>query len=283
MPLLQSLATLGRLIRRAPEPSVASLETYARQVIPIVDRAEWLYQYWLEQSSLFSDSEKLGNVAAIHRWEAATMGRTLIGIKAPAVLRNAHLGMIEALEMASRAAQMLGSGSRFHNANAVCEGQALLLASRDRRLAALKAMRHHLLPVIAPPVPEAAAAQPETLAQAAALAAASSTAPAAPMSTAAAPADDLGHDGADVHVPDDGDAHDLGDHDHDAVPAFLTASQQDADDEVHDDGPALHDPTEPPPAFLSAQPSAPTPAPPSTQERPGWGALFDQPDDQPRR
>ena len=90
-----------------------------------------------------------------------------------------------------------------------------------------------------------------------------------------------------MHAPDGGDAHDLDDHDHDhdAVPAFLTASQQDADD-VHDDGPALHDAAEPPPAFLSAQPAAPTPPPldaPSAAERPGWGTLFDRPDAPPRR
>src|SRR4051812_40454510 len=66
MAVMGALSSLGRLIRRAGPPPAHVLEAYAHEVIPVLDRAEWLYQYWLEQSMLFTDSEKLGNVAAIH-------------------------------------------------------------------------------------------------------------------------------------------------------------------------------------------------------------------------
>jgi len=148
MPVTRTLAALGRLLRRTPLPPDDILEAYAHEVVPVLDRAEWLYQYWLEQSTLFSDSEKLGNVAAIHRWEAASMGRSLERVKPPSVLSGAHEDVLDALDMASRAAQLLSSGSRFHNANAVCEGQALLVTSRARRLSALQSMRRYLAAVI---------------------------------------------------------------------------------------------------------------------------------------
>ena len=78
MAVSHALAAIGRFIRRT-RPPADLLEAYAHEVIPVMDRAEWLYQYWLEQSTLFTDSEKLGNVAAIHRWETATMGRSWSG------------------------------------------------------------------------------------------------------------------------------------------------------------------------------------------------------------
>jgi hypothetical protein len=126
------------------------LEAYAHEVIPVLDRAEWLYQYWLEQSRLFSDGEKLGNVAAIHRWEATTMERSLERVKPPSALSDAHERVLNALDLASRAAQLLSSGSRFHNANALCEGQSLLDVSRERRMLAIRAMRKYLVPRPAP-------------------------------------------------------------------------------------------------------------------------------------
>jgi hypothetical protein len=163
MAVSHALTTLGRLIGRSPRPPAEILEAYAHEVIPVLDRAEWLYQYWLEQSTLFTDSEKLGNVAAIHRWETATMGRSLERVIPPAVLARAHAAVIDALEMASRAAQLLSNGSRFHNAGAVCEGQAMLTASRERRLAALRSMRRYLLPVSSPRAPEIEAGQPASV------------------------------------------------------------------------------------------------------------------------
>src|SRR3954447_10957693 len=104
-------STLVRLFRGQPAPPADLLEAYAHEVIPVLDRAEWLYRYWLEQSSLFSDAEKLGNVAAIHRWETATMERSLKNVIPPKQLADAHRRVLDALDIASRAAQLLSSGS----------------------------------------------------------------------------------------------------------------------------------------------------------------------------
>ncbi len=257
---------------RTPPPPVDVLEAYAHDVLPMVDRAELLYQYWLEQATLFSDSERLGNVAANHRRETAKMSRSLEDVKPPAVLADAHVGMVDALGMASRAAQLLSSGSRFHNANAVCEGQALLVVSRERRLAALKAMWRYLEAVVAPAVPEDKAAQAATLAEAAALESVSNG-PAGPPAPDRA-AGPVNPDDAPIPTdPSDDDDRDHADHDaeHAALPSFMAAAAQDADDRTAG---AAADVAAGEPAS-----AAPLPSAPDASDRPGWGALFEAPDD----
>jgi hypothetical protein len=252
MAVTHALAAFGRLIRRTPPPPADVLEAYAHEVIPVLDRAELLYQDWLEQSTLFTDSEKLGNVAAIHRWETATMGRSLERVVPPSVLAGAHESVIDALELASRAAQLLSSGSRFHNANAVCEGQSLLGTSRERRLAALKSMRRYLLQT---PPAQPAEIEPGSIASTAV----DQTAPAPALVDAA--------DEAIVLAAPD--------------PAEPTALPALADQRVAP-------PDVAPPPAPSAPPDADLAPPPRPQEtaqtqetvaRSGWGSLFDAPVD----
>ncbi|MDP8921621.1 MAG: hypothetical protein M3O34_01935 [Chloroflexota bacterium] len=138
-PLLPSW--LARLVRRQPAPPVEMLGPYADVVLPLADRAEALHQQWFEYTALIADSEKLANAAAIHRWQVAAMARTLERVAPPAELALDHVRLIEAFQLASRAAQLLSSGSRYHNANALCEGQVLLTESRARRLKALAPLR----------------------------------------------------------------------------------------------------------------------------------------------
>jgi hypothetical protein len=164
---MHALTSLGRFIRRTPPPPVELLEAYAHEVIPVLDRAEWLYHYWLEQSTLFTDGEKLGNVAAIHRWEITSMGRSLERVVPPSVLAGPHEDVLDALETASRATQLLSNGSRFHNANAVCEGLAMLGVSRERRLAARRSMYRYLERVAPSAIAETAASAAEAASSAA--------------------------------------------------------------------------------------------------------------------
>jgi hypothetical protein len=140
----RALAALGRLFKRTPPPSPVELLAYAHQVVPSLERAEHLYHEWFEQVSLFVDNEKLANAAAIHRWETATMGQRLARLEAPPLLARPHAELVAALRLASRAAQLLSNGSRFHSAGAVCDGQTLLGASRERRLAAARALQRVL-------------------------------------------------------------------------------------------------------------------------------------------
>ncbi|MGE3909458.1 MAG: hypothetical protein AB7K36_08915 [Chloroflexota bacterium] len=288
---MRALATIVRFVKRTPLPPADVLEAYAHEVVPVLDRAEWLYQYWLEQSTLFSDSEKLGNVAAVHRWETATMGRSLEKVKPPAVLAGAHEHVLDALDMASRAAQLLTSGSRFHNANAVCEGQALLGLSRERRLSAHQMMRRYLSEVLdaaAPDglvpdaAPEAMLSRPPGLPGAAALATqADGDAPGVAGSeqpAAADPATDvLAHlhrpdpDGADqaAHEPHDADAHgpddDFEDDEQEDALPWLTRLEA-----------ASSETSAPQQAPADAAPPEPV-QPPPTDEAPtrsGWGSLF---------
>jgi hypothetical protein len=140
----RALAALGRLFKRTPPPSSPELLAYLDQVVPNIERAEHLYHEWFEQVSLFVDNEKLANGAAIHRWETATMSQRLARLQAPPILAHPHAEIVAALRLASRAAQLLSNGSRFHSANAVCDGQTLLEESRERRLAATRAMQRVL-------------------------------------------------------------------------------------------------------------------------------------------
>jgi hypothetical protein len=262
MAVTRALATLGRLIRRTPPPPVDVLEAYAHEVIPVLDRAEWLYQYWLEQSTLFTDSEKLGNVAAIHRWETATMGRSLERVVPPGVLAGAHESVIDALELASRAAQLLSSGSRYHNANAVCEGQSLLGTSRERRLAALKAMRRYLLQI--PP------AQPAEI-------------DLGPSTVVDGPGNETGEP---VALPGPGPVD---------APSPVEPSEQSAEQPTvpPTTAPPAPTPAAPPPPQPVVAPAWPqVPAQPDQQpvaqpqepvSPPGWGALFDRPGSQSER
>jgi hypothetical protein len=259
MAVLHTLSAIGRFIRRTPPPPADLLEAYAHEVIPVLDRAEWLYEYWLEQSTLFTDSEKLGNVAAIHRWETATMGRSLARVIPPSVLADAHEQVVDALELASRAAQLLSNGSRFHNANAVCEGHAMLAVSRERRLAALRSMRRYLARVQPVASAEADVASSEMLAEAAALVALRDDAP-----PDAAPQEGPTSDGAAVEGKPE--------------PAWLSAARPAADrSEAPADRPgeqvASADPTD-------ARGDTPVPDSP---ERAGWGSLFAGPPDEAGR
>ena len=138
------LSRLAGLVRRRPAPPPDVLDPYAAAVLHLADRAEALYHAWFEHTALVSDSEKLANAAAIHRWEAATLARKLEQIAPPAELAHDHGRLLGAVELARRAAQLLSSGSRYHNANAVCEGQMLLTESRARRLKALALLRRFL-------------------------------------------------------------------------------------------------------------------------------------------
>ena len=265
MAVLHALAAIGRFIRRTPPPPADLLEAYAHEVIPVMDRAEWLYEYWLEQSTLFTDSEKLGNVAAIHRWEIATMGRSLKRVIPPSVLADAHEQVVDALEMASRAAQLLSNGSRFHNANAVCEGHAMLAVSRERRLAALRSMRRYLARVHSAVEAQAGAASSEMLAEAAALVA-------------------LRGEASPEAAPEEGPASDV-----DAVEGERPVSTGDADlDLVWTDAADRPETPADRPAEQEAASAeaveAPADAPvPNSADRGSWGSLFAKPPEQPDR
>lgn len=312
MALLHTLAAIGRFIRRTPPPPVDLLEAYAHEVIPVMDRAEWLYEHWLEQSTLFTDGEKLGNVAAIHRWETATMGRSLERVIPPAVLAGPHEQVVDALELASRAAQLLSNGSRFHNANAVCEGQAMLAVSRERRLAALRSMRRYLARIQPAPAAQADAASSGTLAEAASLVALNDQAPAdgpaldaVPanaeqlVTPSAADAEAVWLEGAelDLIVTDEAEP----------APAWLSAAQAGASQpetaDAQPDQPVV-DAGETADARIGTTadnpidatvPDAPAPAAPPTEkparsgtggdpsERAGWGSLFARPPGEPDR
>jgi hypothetical protein len=131
-----TFASFSRLFRREPVPSPDELASYGEIVFPALERAEEMYRHWFDQAALVVDGQRLANGVAVHRWEAARLADALEKATPPATLARAHAEIVTALRMAGRAAQLLGSGSRSHNASAVCDGQTLLDESRARRTAA---------------------------------------------------------------------------------------------------------------------------------------------------
>lgn len=271
MAVIRTLAAIGRFIRRTPPPPAELLEAYAHEVIPVLDRAEWLYEHWLEQSTLFTDGEKLGNVAAIHRWETATMGRSLERVIPPSVLADAHERVIDALELASRAAQLLSNGSRFHNANAVCEGHAMLAASRDRRLAALKSMRRYLARAQPAAQPLEGTASSEMLAEAAALVASVDEARPPEPNAADAVAEISPPDAASPGAPPEDVEQPVGAPAPDLVAPDMPAPEPPV--------PQASDPK----TGAAEPPGRPAAVAPDTPSRSGWGSLFGRATDQSGR
>lgn len=141
MALFGARAALARLLERHPAPSDEEWAAYDAEVRPVLERAELLYQEWLEHAAALDGADRLANLAAIHRWQAATMRQALERVTPPALVAHHHADLVAAFAMAARAAQLLSGGSRFHNASAVCDGQTLLESSRERRRAAAAAIR----------------------------------------------------------------------------------------------------------------------------------------------
>lgn len=138
------MLVLNGLLNRVPAASDLELTAYAQVVEPMLDRAEHLYQQWIEQAAMFVESERLANAAAVQRWDLATMKQMAEGAIPPRGLARAHADFVASLHVASRAAQLLNSGHRFHTASAVCDGTTLLEEARQQRQSAEREIRRLL-------------------------------------------------------------------------------------------------------------------------------------------
>ncbi|MFN8526436.1 MAG: hypothetical protein U0821_25325 [Chloroflexota bacterium] len=141
MSIVSVLRRVWHAIRGHPLPPDEDLVAYAAVVTPALDRAEALYAEWFRQAAAFEEPVRMANSAAIHRWEAATLGHTLDVLPVPPILVPAHNVAVEGLALASKAAQLLSSGTRFHNTSAICDGQLMLEDSRVLRLEAVMGMK----------------------------------------------------------------------------------------------------------------------------------------------
>ena len=123
--------------RRKPRVESVALRDYRLAVTPLLERAECLYQQWREQMETTADSERIANVASTQSWEMASLGSRLEACTPPEPLDTLHARCIKSFQLGRRAGQLLSTGYRYHNADALCDGHATLDDARRLYLSAL--------------------------------------------------------------------------------------------------------------------------------------------------
>jgi len=123
---LRPFRWLSSLFHRPPEPEPEAVEDYRAAILPLLERAERLYQQWLEDVETVSDSERLANIASTQSWELATLSERLQACTPPEALAGTHAKCTEAFRLTRRAGQLLSTGYRYHSSDALCDGHALL-------------------------------------------------------------------------------------------------------------------------------------------------------------
>ncbi len=138
---------VGKLRRRQESAASPESAAYLHVVVAILDRASHLYAGWLESTREERDQERLANMAAVLRWELATLLSELVQLNAPAPLAQRHRDLVHSLGRAARAAHMLANGYRFCNFGKLCDGQTGLqdsMAAVQRTRKLMEAMGHTL-------------------------------------------------------------------------------------------------------------------------------------------
>jgi hypothetical protein len=93
----------------------------------LVNRLRVLFDEWGTLREVVPEYDRLGNVAAVNRWELMRLARESEQLHSPRSMNGVQRELHEALTSAARAWQLLANGYRFHKSEAVCDGQALLI------------------------------------------------------------------------------------------------------------------------------------------------------------
>jgi hypothetical protein len=117
---------MARLLRPGDLTPSPDLMSYARLVHPVAQRAADRYADWLDCVRDVTDSADLANAASRQRWQFASDARSLENVEPPTEARTLHRRLIETLQLAARASQLLGVGYRSTRYATVCDGQATL-------------------------------------------------------------------------------------------------------------------------------------------------------------
>ena len=131
----------ARLVGRADAGGGASTaddaqQGYARVALELLARCEELHQHWLEQADEQRRTERLANAVAVYHWHLSGVRERLSNLEAPPALSALHESLLNALDAAYRATQLLSHGYRFHNVRRICDGGLLLEEARTQAAAA---------------------------------------------------------------------------------------------------------------------------------------------------
>jgi hypothetical protein len=86
-----------------------------------------VFDEWGAMREIEPDNARLANAAAVNRWELMRLAGHVEALEPPRSLVHAQRDVHNAVIGAARACQLLANGYRFHNSDAVCDGQALLV------------------------------------------------------------------------------------------------------------------------------------------------------------
>jgi hypothetical protein len=122
-----SLSAFIQRLRPDTTEEVLALVEYQRHASTVVERVRAMGDEWQARTQLESDSERLGNAAAVNRWELARLIERQQQEPAPRLATTAARHLRIALHELTRSFHLLANGHRSHKSDAVCDGQALLV------------------------------------------------------------------------------------------------------------------------------------------------------------
>ncbi len=122
-----ALATFLHLLKPARLQEQQVKRQYRSEVQQLAARMKSVFEEWLTLREVETDNAQLANAAAVNRWELMRLAKSAEHLQPPRNLMNLHRDIHNAVIGAARACQLLANGYRFHNSEAVCDGQAMLL------------------------------------------------------------------------------------------------------------------------------------------------------------
>lgn len=128
---------LRTLFQRTPRVDAVALRDYRAAVSPLLERAECLYQQWIENVESVSDTERIANIASTQSWEMAALGERLGACTPPEGLGPLHERCLKAFTFGRKAGRLLSTGYRYHNSDALCDGHASMEDARRLYLSAM--------------------------------------------------------------------------------------------------------------------------------------------------
>jgi hypothetical protein len=122
-----ALASFLQLLRPQTLQEQRAQRAFNSDVQQVASALRRVFDEWGSMREIEPDNARLANAAAVNRWELMRLAGHVEALEPPRSLVHAQRDVHNAVIGAARACQLLANGYRFHNSDAVCDGQALLV------------------------------------------------------------------------------------------------------------------------------------------------------------
>ena len=126
-----AIASFLQLLRPQTLEDQRALRVYRGHVEAISTRVRDVYDSWNVAREIEPDYMRLANTAAVNRWELMRLAKQAERLHAPRMLGGTHKDLLAAVVASARACQLLANGYRFHKSDAICDGQAMLVETKQ--------------------------------------------------------------------------------------------------------------------------------------------------------